>query len=297
MDQLQMKRNSPVREGPDFIGVGPEKTGTTWIDRKLRSHPSVDLCSVKELRYFWECEFFPGENFFQRLKTDASWHRKQYVDYLRGRFRAFIRHPRSVLMDRDDLVWDLRYLFKAHDDDWYRANFTDASAPSAGEVSPQYFFLPEHRIHHVQQVAPNARIIVSLRRPADWIWSFVKMIRKSGHLEKRFGTMERFIETRHETYNFSQALANWIKVFGHDQVLVLIYDELLENPERYFTRICEHLGIDLELANRDALATRVNVGESEQMPKDLEKTIQAMWQDDMRHLSDIVPGIPVTWIG
>ena len=27
--------------GPDFIGVGPEKTGTSWIHRQLSAHPDV----------------------------------------------------------------------------------------------------------------------------------------------------------------------------------------------------------------------------------------------------------------
>ena len=38
--------------GPDFIGVGPEKTGTTWIHSRLRRHPDVWVPPIKELRYF-----------------------------------------------------------------------------------------------------------------------------------------------------------------------------------------------------------------------------------------------------
>ena len=39
---------------PDFIAIGPPKTGTTWIYRNLDLHPEVWMPPDKEIRHFWE---------------------------------------------------------------------------------------------------------------------------------------------------------------------------------------------------------------------------------------------------
>lgn len=37
---------------PDFIGIGAQKAGTTWLDRNLRPHPQIWMPERKELHYF-----------------------------------------------------------------------------------------------------------------------------------------------------------------------------------------------------------------------------------------------------
>ena len=37
---------------PDFLGIGPPKTGTTWLCENLRCHPDVYISKEKEVHYF-----------------------------------------------------------------------------------------------------------------------------------------------------------------------------------------------------------------------------------------------------
>ena len=39
---------------PDFLIVGAQKAGTTWLHRNLRAHPQVWMPHDKELHYFDE---------------------------------------------------------------------------------------------------------------------------------------------------------------------------------------------------------------------------------------------------
>ena len=39
---------------PDFLVVGAQKAGTTWLYRSLRTHPQVWMPREKELHYFDE---------------------------------------------------------------------------------------------------------------------------------------------------------------------------------------------------------------------------------------------------
>lgn len=55
---------------PDFLGIGAQKCGTTWLYENLARHPNLFLPAVKELHYFdwhfrrplsWYCDkFAPG---------------------------------------------------------------------------------------------------------------------------------------------------------------------------------------------------------------------------------------------
>src|SRR5215210_2387932 len=38
--------------GPDFLVIGAQRAGTTWLHRVLRQHPKLWLPPVKELHYF-----------------------------------------------------------------------------------------------------------------------------------------------------------------------------------------------------------------------------------------------------
>jgi hypothetical protein len=39
---------------PDFLGIGAQKAGTTWLGRNLQAHPEVWMPRMKEVHYFEE---------------------------------------------------------------------------------------------------------------------------------------------------------------------------------------------------------------------------------------------------
>ena len=47
-----------------FIGIGAQKSGTTWIDKQLRKIPEFDLPPIKEIHYFDRSEIYPSSNRF-----------------------------------------------------------------------------------------------------------------------------------------------------------------------------------------------------------------------------------------
>ena len=50
--QASAERSRKVGKGPDFLVIGAQRAGTTWLHRVLRQHPSLWLAPVKELHYF-----------------------------------------------------------------------------------------------------------------------------------------------------------------------------------------------------------------------------------------------------
>jgi hypothetical protein len=54
---------------PDFLGIGAQKAGTTWLFEQLRTHPEIYFPRRKELHYF-------DENFHRPL----HWYASHFVD-------------------------------------------------------------------------------------------------------------------------------------------------------------------------------------------------------------------------
>ncbi|MDX1490608.1 MAG: sulfotransferase domain-containing protein [Pseudohongiellaceae bacterium] len=57
----------------DFAGIGPGKSGTTWVYSVLSKHPQVSICRVKESNFFND-EYGRGFDWYHRLFdfTDSS---------------------------------------------------------------------------------------------------------------------------------------------------------------------------------------------------------------------------------
>lgn len=283
------------RVGPTFLGVGPEKTGTTWIHRQLQSHPDVWVPDVKELRYFWERHAFPGEHPLVRLFNGGSWHRRQARYFLWNRMRHYATHPHQLVAARSQLAWDWRFLFRRRDDAWYLACFKDANKPVRGEISPQYFMLPEEAIAHAARLAPDAKILVSLRKPDDWLWSYARMGMRDGALGTDAESVDRYIATMARSASLSRALGQWRSHYPGDRLGIVWYDQLQADPWGFYREICQFLNIVPDRSRQSHIAERVNVGHDEPMPERFRERVAAAYRDDVRAIAQMVD-VPSAWL-
>ena len=281
--------------GPDFIGVGPERTGTTWLYENLSKSREIWCPPVKELRYFWECKFFPQDGPAQRFGFFRGWHRRQYAHYACTRFGHFLLHPFRTISDWERLSWDFRFLFSQHTDEWYLSSFSPGESKISGEISPQYFFLPEPNIHHIHSIVPSAKIIVSLREPLDWVWSFARMNIEKGHLKNDEAALKRFIDIRIAASQFTPALNRWYKYFSRERVLVVFFDDLRANPKSFLRKILRFLELDVEEVDLNT-PFPINMGPRVKMPESLLQQAKMGWRDDIQKLSELVPDVPEEWL-
>jgi hypothetical protein len=283
------------KRGPDFIGVGPGKTGTSWIHNHLRTHPNVIFPPLRELRYFWENANFPHRKFPQRLSREDPSFTHQYRDYFRHFLKRFSRNPGRLFTNARRLAWDWRYLFAEHSDNWYLGSFERKDGFVCGEISPQYYFLEEEEIKHMHDLLPNVQIIISLREPTDWFWSLFRMHHPDYRQQRNDHVFEAFLTATRAGSSFSGALRRWKKHFSGERLLVLFYDELSSSPWHYYSKICGFLAIEPDRARLPQLAERVNRGDDHQLPDDFKKKIQSAWRDDVEDLSIMLPSMPISW--
>jgi len=206
---LAKTMSAPVRKLPDFIAVGPQRTGTTWLDWVLRGHVSLPE-NIKETNFF-------TANFSKGLG-------------------------------------------------WYEDHFRNSVAGRPiGEVCPSYFISAQAR-GRIADSIPGCAIICSLRDPVLRLYSHYRFLRACGRLG--VVSLEEVI-TAHDktscvddifaTSTYSKILKAWYDKFGKENVLALVNDDLVSDPQRYVDQVCRFVGISpIDLSRSPLRHTRVN---------------------------------------
>lgn len=201
---------------PNFLVIGAMKAGTTSIYRYLGQHPDVFVPAEKEPG------FFVYEN--GRLQWSGP-HDQQW--------RAGLRPTR----------WEE-----------YLAHFSQVRQESAiGEVSPHYLCDPvaPERIRHY---LPAARLIAILRHPVDRAYSaFLMKCRRNERLsfvEALAAEPQRIAEGWGYGWHYAalgcyvEPLRRYRRLFPLEQLEVVLYDDLVEDPHALMRRLYRHLGVD-----------------------------------------------------
>ncbi len=287
---------------PDFIGIGPPKTGTTWIYKNLSDHPQVKMPPDKEIRYFWERHFVGKLNLRERLSSD-HWHVRGRRAFHRNRFRAHLSDIAALRVNGGELLWDFKYLLGSHTDKWYASLFQQGLL--SGDITAKYCELPEKEIEKISRAFPRLKILITLRDPVEREWSRAKM-----NLSKKPGrplaaiTHQEFIAQfndppQKKSNDYVALIAQWSTYFDSTQILVLFYDELLENPFGYFSRLCDFLAIDgPDPDGRKQLEEYVFKGVRGGVPSAFREILFDMHEEHIVRLSDYLPKVnyPRNWL-
>lgn len=65
-----MKENSKV----NFIGIGAQKAGTTWIHNMLKYHPEVSFGRMKEINYFNDLGSYYNKKLYSNYDKGVEWY-------------------------------------------------------------------------------------------------------------------------------------------------------------------------------------------------------------------------------
>jgi sulfotransferase family protein len=156
----------------------------------------------------------------------------------------------------------------ARGESWYRGNFPNharARGKLVGEASPSYVFHPLAP-RRVQELVPDARLIVLVRDPVDRALSHhnhevalgreplsfedaldAEDDRLRGEAERmaadpRYFSREWWSHTYKARGRYAEQLERWLAVFPREQLLVLSSDELGSEPEHAHAQVLEFLG-------------------------------------------------------
>jgi len=263
-------------KGPDFLVIGAQRAGTTWLHRVLRQHPSLWLPPVKELHYF------------DRLETTRT--------ILDPKERRRVGLKQLLSLD----PWLVSYWLRARSDEWYARLFRDAKAKGlvAGEITPAYATLDETVLRRIKGLNDNIKLIFVMRDPVERAWSAVNNAAKKGI---DASTVEKSIKRARESGAASRsAYGDTIRrleaVFPASQVHYCFFEDLRDRPEALTSDLFSFLGVAPVPPTQVQLPQAVNVAAgSKPIPAEFSRTMARDYLPMVGDLCRRFDGPPHRW--
>lgn len=167
-------------------------------------------------------------------------------------------HPDvAMATDRKEVMFFDRHWERGVD--WYEAHFDHTDGRVPGEVTPGYLFDPAAP-GRIASVVPRVRLFAVFRDPVERAYSQYRFFVKE-HAYK--GSVEDFLAEHPNAVErglYHAQLCRFSDHFDPDQLLVHLFDDLTEEPERVVRELFVHLGVDASF-EPPSLGERRNVSE------------------------------------
>ncbi len=243
-----------------FIGLGAQKTGTTWLDAVLRQYREVAMpAGVKELHYFnakWLDQYGIYAERVSKVEslTKILSHEMQQENALRKKgvgYKDLFRH--TDLTKKIKKLSDMVDVVAINSDKEYLSYLNKISFEKrvTGEITPAYSMLPLEGLENIKTLLPDVKIIFMMRDPIDRIVSQMKFRNK---LRAKKGLKEIDIYTIDLVLNddvymkrsdYVSLLKNVEQVFSKENILILFYEDLLGiHTTREIRRIEKFLNLE-----------------------------------------------------
>lgn len=281
---------------PDFLCIGAQKAGTTWLYKNLRHHREIWLPPIKEIHYFDHFLYhqFPFSKDFNR---DGIWFK---------RFKKmWIQQFKLLLRGRCDFQvwkWGIKFFFKTRTLDWYSSIFEPGKGRRTGDITPAYSTLSLNEVAYVKKVLPGAKIVFFMRNPIDRAWSSARMALKRE--DGNWGTdIESFalkiINSQFQLLrgNYLRTLKNWQSYYSKECFFIGFFEELSACPEDLLLRLYKFLGVSSsdEFIPKE-IRNNVNPSMDVLIPPKIAVYLANMYYDDIKELNKLFGGYTKSWL-
>lgn len=209
-----------ARAIPNFFIVGAAKCGTTSLFAALAKHPDVFCCPVKEPNYF---------AFDLTSQTETVTKARREGAIIEGATARFIEPPRVGMTLDYEVYLDLFRSWRGE--------------RAIGEASTSYL-TSGIAARELARLVPQARIIIVLRDPIPRIYSDYLMQVQTG---RRVGSFREVIMGAPETVIgslYAPNIRRYLAHFPREQLLFLLFEELIAEPQRTLATVFRHIGVD-----------------------------------------------------
>lgn len=157
-------------------------------------------------------------------------------------FTVLQRHPRVVLPEGKDLYFFDRFYDKGVD--WYHSQFETAEQNAVfGDFSHDYI-LSDTALQRIKEYNPDAGIMIVMRDPYSRTESGINFLNRNGYGYSRGIDA---VEAHSELINgslYGENLERVFRVFDEQQVLLLSYEDLQNDPEAFVEPVFPFLNIE-----------------------------------------------------
>ncbi|MEO8206142.1 MAG: sulfotransferase domain-containing protein [Chthoniobacterales bacterium] len=263
-------RNSPpdLKYFPDFLVLGPQRTGTTWLYFNLTRHPEVTMNRLKETYYFNTLGDPEHQHFrYPYLEDYLATFKETFVEKIQKQYICL------------------------------RKSFCFYNAKTRGEATASYATISEEVISEIVQLKPNLKGIIMLRHPIDRAWSHAKKTAVRGKPEGttvNLPLLRSFFESQgqRQRADYPTMIDIWKRHLAPGNLYLGLYDRIATEPKELLNDIERFLGIktDALFLNRH-LVTRVNHTPEMEIPPDIKEFLEDFFRKDCQTYAEIVSSL------
>lgn len=255
---------------PDFLIIGPQRTGTSWLANNLEWHPEVFFSNPKEIFYFNNLG-----------KPENRRHQSDYLEWYLNFFQpsAQQRLKRSVAYFR------------------YYKEFFKIKAVGEGTATYGGMVAPEV-IDEILLMNPRIKIILMLRNPVKRAWAHCKKdLSNQSVVNEQYRSIEEipikeikdFVTSGYQIKcgKVSEIHELWLNKVGQDNLLVGVFDDLREDPAGLLLNVMQFIGVRSEekfLTHRMGRVVNKtdNRNEKRDIPQEIEDLLSDLFADQIQ---------------
>lgn len=235
-----------------FLGIGAQKSGTSWLNNYLKSHPEVMMPPIKEMHFFGNrtkpnLKFFERQVAFQEVVTAFTGKQN----------KKRVKTLQSRLSMRGDI-------------DAYKKYFHDLlkSEKAYGEISPSYAYMDKIEFIKVRDSFPECKIIFLMRNPVDRAWSQMRFSHIKDTREELFDkALKRMAEPAYILRcDYKSTIETLMSIFPRNRIHFEFFECLFTQDA--VDRICDFLGVPHKKA---ALGRKQNAAYKAALPTELRR--------------------------
>lgn len=236
----------------DFLGIGAQRAGTTWLYRCLGQHPQLYLPGTKEIHYFDRVAGL-GPRF---TKVRSVWSglfglgaaEREWRQRVGWTFQKSVRGRISMATGREWLRAVSYHLPGPKNDAWYRRQFAAGTGRLKGEITPAYALLDDAGVRHVTRLFPEVKVIFLLREPLSRMlsqWQMVSRASRGPGLPPQVDPSRFFASAPVTARNdYLRTIDTWGSHVPSERFFIGWYDDTLADPEGMLRRVMTFLGVD-----------------------------------------------------
>lgn len=262
-------RKTKGKNIPDFLCIGAQKAGTSWLFANLRKNKNIWMPPIKELHFF--DHLFCHEN-----RSWTTWHiqksaekllRKECLsEKLNFEYISYLSHLAS------------KELFTQS---WYEYAFSFKKNKSTlyGDITPEYSTIPEEGIEFLKTYLQSPKIIYIIRDPFSRVCSQLLMNAKfSGFsrdtTEEKWTNLAKSsdIATRgdYKTY-----IPRWTKFFSEENILFIPFGLLNKDSSEFVKKIENFLEVP-HMAQEEVIREKIWSSEKLPIPSTVSEYLQEL---------------------
>ena len=243
------------RSGPDFVGIGAQKSGTTYLFQALRQCRGVNFPAM------------PGSrDFLANAEADGV-----VLNTLPKEIQ-FLDGPNK------SLSWEQ-----------YLSIFSDTpEGEVAGEISPAYMTAPAERIEELRERCPELRLFAIFRNPIERDWSAIRMIAGRRDEIDDDAALMQIANLRHviEMGDYLGPLRRWLSIFPREAFRFFTMEELEADPTRVVGALLDHIGLDKTHLGKIP-ENKVFTGPSRECPPEILDLLTERHRDSLDGLAEL----------